>query len=114
LKIKHSKSGKLIGSEIKEAKSFMDRTVGLMFKNSMNGYDGLLLSPCPSIHTFFMRFKIDVIFMDKSYSIVKIIRDIKPWRMSRMYFKAYYCLELPSGRLSLEINEGDQLEVMHV
>jgi uncharacterized membrane protein (UPF0127 family) len=114
LKIKHIQSGKILGNEIKEAKSFGDRTMGLMFENRMNGFDGLLLSPCPSIHTFFMRFNIDVVFTDKNFSIVKIIRDMKPWRISGMYFKAFYGLELPSGSLDQEIIEGDQLEVIHV
>lgn len=114
MKIKHIESGKILGNDIKEAKSFTDRTMGLMFKKEMDGYDGLLLSPCPSIHTFFMRFNIDVVFMDKSLSIVKIIRNMKPWRMSGMYFKAFYGLELPSGSLDYEFKEGDQLEVMHV
>ena len=114
MKIKHIKSGKYLGSEIKEAKSFGDRTMGLMFKTTMDGFDGLILSPCPSIHTFFMRFNIDVVFTDKNFSIVKIIRNMKPWRMSGMYLKAFYGIELPSGRLDQSIIEGDQLEVIYV
>jgi uncharacterized membrane protein (UPF0127 family) len=114
MKIKHVKTGKFLGEKVKEAKSIFDRTLGLMFSSEMKGFDGLLLSPCPSIHTFFMRYSIDVIFLDKSFQIIKIIRGMKPWRMSALYSKAYYGLELNSGTIDESISEGDQLEVVHV
>jgi len=114
LKIRHVKSEILLGREIKEAKSFRDRLVGLMFKNKMKEFDGLMITPCKSIHTFFMKFNIDVVFLDKKFLIVKILRDMKPWRVSGFYMNALHTLELPSGTLTGEVQEGDELEVVNV
>ena len=74
--------------KVKVAKSFKDRLIGLMFAKSLGEYNGLLISPCRSIHTFFMRMSIDVIFLDKNYKIIKIIRRMKPWRVTGIYFRA--------------------------
>lgn len=91
----------------------LTRVIGLMFKSKPTG-DGLLLDPCNSIHTFFMRYPLDVAFLDNSNKIVKIIRGIKPWRMTWIYFKAKKTLELPAGRMPMEWREGDILEVRNV
>ncbi|MDH5581460.1 MAG: DUF192 domain-containing protein [Bdellovibrionales bacterium] len=90
----------------------ISRMVGLMFRSGLHEGEGLLIRPCNSIHTFFMRFNIDVLFLDKEYRVLKIIRNLRPWRMTRMYFKASQVLELQGGTLSEEIHENDQLEVL--
>ncbi len=110
----HVKSNFVIGKNIREASSLKDRVIGLMFSNKMMNMDGLLITPCKSIHTFFMKFSIDVVFIDKKNHIVKIIRSMKPWRMTGFYLNALHTLELPSGTLTEDIKEGDELEVMHV
>lgn len=113
-KVIHQPSQKIIAQEVKQASSFYDRLIGLMFKNEMQGYDGLLLEPCKSIHNFFVRFSIDVLFLDKNNKIVAIIHSFKPWRITKFYFKAQKVLELKSGTLFKEIKVGDQIEVQSV
>ena len=104
----------LIAQKVFLANDFLNRLIGLMFKESFVEFDGIILDPCNSIHTFFMKMPIDVIFLDKKNMIVKVIEQMPPWRMTRMYFKANKVLELPSGILKGRVSEGDILEVVNV
>lgn len=101
-----------IAQKVALADNSISRMIGLMFKPGLEAGEGLLIRPCNSIHTFFMRFNIDVLFLDKEYRVLKVIRNLKPWRMTRMYFKAFQVLELQGGTLSEDIHENDQLEVL--
>lgn len=103
--------GEVVCSKLKIASSFFDRLIGLMFSSQMSGFDGLLIKHCQSIHTFFMRYSIDIIFLDNKYKVVKVIRNIKPWRVTGYYWRASQVLELPAGTLGEEIVTGTELEV---
>ncbi len=96
------------------ADTFFSRLIGLMFSKSLGDRDGLLFSPANSIHTFFMNYPIDVIFLDNKNRIVKIYRHLKPWRMTRLVWEASQALELKSGTICEEVQEGDLLEVLNV
>ena len=61
---------------VKEAKSFKDRLMGLMFKKNINY--GLLFNNCRSIHTFFMKEEIDIVATDKNDNIIKTYKEVKP------------------------------------
>ncbi len=111
MRLNIKKNGKLIVEDVKIAESMVERGIGLMFKKEMNGFSGLLIDPCKSIHTFFMKYPIDVIFLSNKWEIVKINRNMKPWRMSTFSFRTTKVLELKGGELSLDIKEGDVLEV---
>jgi uncharacterized membrane protein (UPF0127 family) len=113
MKVQIKLKDKVLFSEIMIADNPVSRVIGLMFKRAPTG-DGLLLEPCNSIHTFFMRYSLDIVFMNSSNQVVKIIRNLKPWRMTFVYFKAKKTLEVPAGKLPLDIKEGDILEVQHV
>ena len=108
------KTGKVLGKEIKVAKTLWTRTKGLMFIKEMNGMDGLLIENCNSIHNCFVRFPIDAIFLNRDMKIVKILRNFKPWRFSWIYFGATRVLELPAGAVPEDITKGDVLEVQYV
>ncbi len=101
-----------ISNDVKVADGFFDRLIGLMFKKEMNGFSALWIKPCNSIHTCFMRYDIDVLFLDKNNKIVKIFRSMRPWRMTRLYFTVSSVLELKGGTLNENVKEGDQLEVV--
>jgi len=111
IRIKHN--GQILFENIQAANSMTSRLIGLMFRSSPSG-DGLLLDPCNSIHTFFMRYPLDVVFLGKNNQVVKIIRNLRPWKMTWIYFKARKVLETPSGKLANDLKEGDTLEVEHV
>ena len=108
MKIKAKDSEVIIGVNIIVAETICSRLKGLMFDQKMKG-DGLLLNPCCSIHTFFMKFAIDAVFLDKKGKVVKILRNLKPWRMSWFYPAAKQVLELKAGALPTTIKEGDEL-----
>jgi uncharacterized protein len=105
---------RLIAENVLIADTLKTRVLGLMFSKSIPGGDGLLLDPCNSIHTFFMRYALDVVFIGPQNQIVKIIRNIEPWRMTWIYFKARKTLEMQAGKFPSEIKEGDILEMKNV
>ena len=100
----------IVSSKVKIAKSTFDRVIGLMFKKEMIKGDSLLIEPCNSIHTCFMNFPIDVLFLSSSNQILHIVRNMRAWRFSKIYFKSKRVLELGGGELAQEINVGDILE----
>jgi uncharacterized membrane protein (UPF0127 family) len=77
----------------------------------MEPEEGLWIVPCPMIHTLFMRFPIDVLFLDRDLRVRRVIENLKPWRLSPWVFSAYSCLELPGGKLDGSVSEGDVLEI---
>lgn len=91
-------------------KTFWGRLIGLMFSRKLPDCDAFILRPCNSIHTFFMNYSIDVVFVSKSFRVEKIIRNIRPWRMTWIYFRSSEVIEFMGGTLSEKIREGDFLE----
>lgn len=111
--VKVKKIDLVLCKNMKRAESIEDRMLGLMFKKTIHeGFDGLLIKPCKSIHTFFMKFPIDVLFIDKQFKVVKIIREMKPWRISGLYFRSEQVLEMYSKTIPDNLTVGDQLEVI--
>jgi uncharacterized membrane protein (UPF0127 family) len=105
--------GRIIASNVSVAENFWDRLAGYMLRPRPHK-PGILFCPAPSIHTFFMRFSLDVVFMDRTFTILRIYRNLKPWRHTRFHFKAKTTLELPAGMFPLDLKEGDILEVRNV
>lgn len=105
--------GKVLATNILIADDPVSRVIGLMFRKAPKG-NGLLLDPCNSIHTFFMRYPLDIVFLSSKNEVVKIIRGMKPWRMTFIYWKARKTLEVPAGKLPTDLNVGDVLEVRNV
>ena len=83
--------------EITIAKNMFSRMKGLMGKNTVE--KGLLLSPCNSIHTFFMKVPIDVLYLDKCGHIVSMNNPIIPWKVGKMIRHSKAVIELPSGTI---------------
>jgi uncharacterized membrane protein (UPF0127 family) len=104
--------GELICENAKIADTIASRILGLMFTKDIESNEGLMISPCNSIHTFFMNFSLDVIFLDRDFKVVKVVYDMKPWRISWIYFKARHVLEMKAGNLKAKISAGEKLEVL--
>ena len=109
--IKNSK-GIIICENAKLADTILSRMFGLMFTKDLAINEGLIIRPCNSIHTCFMNYSLDIVFLDRNYSVVKIIYNMKPWRISWMYFKAFQVLEMKSGGLKIKLEHGEKLEVL--
>ena len=78
------------------ADSFFSRAKGLLGRSSLPPQSGLLIRPCNSIHTFFMQFAIDVLFLDGQGQVLKIQRNLVPWRLVWPVWRAVQVLELPA------------------
>ena len=100
----------IVCQEVETAFTFLARFKGLMFRKKLIA-EGLLLAPCSSVHMFFMRFPIDVVFIDKHYRVVGVELGLKPWGLSQMHKTARYALELPAGKANNSgVSVGDVLE----
>ena len=69
-------------THLEVADTFWKRAIGLMGRKKLAAGWGFLILRCNSIHTCFMRFPIDAIFLDQDYRVVKVVRGVKPWRMA--------------------------------
>jgi len=106
-------NNKLIVSKVKIADNFWSRFTGYMFRTTPH-VPAILFKPAISIHTFFLNFPLDIVFMDHEFRILKIYKNLSPWRHTWFYFNSKNTLELPTGVLPFEIKEGDLLEVRYV
>lgn len=79
------------------ADSFLTRLRGLMFRSKLPPATALMLAPCNSVHMCFMYFPIDVVYLDKDYNIVKLVKNLRPWIGLSMCGKAWAVLEMTAG-----------------
>jgi uncharacterized membrane protein (UPF0127 family) len=94
------------------ADNFGTRLVGLLRDKQLELGDGLWIIPCNSIHSIGMKFVFDAVFLDKKLRVVHLMREMKPWRVSKMVFSAHSVLEVPAGIIFQTGTEiGDQFEM---
>ncbi len=87
-----------------------ERMKGLLGRDGLEEGEGIQIDPCNSIHTFFMRFPIDVLFLDRDGIVIRAFAAIPPWRLTRIYGRARSVIELPAGTLErCETYEGDRI-----
>ncbi len=89
----NASTGRILVERVQMAQDFRSRSKGLLGRRGLAQDEGLLIKPCNSIHTFFMKFPIDVIFLDKNGRIVKIATGIKPWRLCSALVHGFMVLE---------------------
>jgi uncharacterized membrane protein (UPF0127 family) len=90
---------------------FSERLTGLMFRNKPLEFDALVIDKCDSIHTFFMRFAIDAIFLNKEGRIIRIVKNIKPFRIILPISNACYVIECESRETTEQnFHTGDTIE----
>ena len=103
----------IVSRRIEVADTARRRMKGLLGLDGLEADQGLFITPCPSIHMFFMRFAIDVVFVTKDLRVVRVFPEVKPWRMARGGRKAKAVFELPVGTIErFTIRPGDQLELV--
>lgn len=91
--------GHVLIERLEIARTFRQRLRGLLGHKSLPSGHGLLLLPCKSIHTFGMRFNIDLVFLDKDFRIIKVERSVKPCRFAFASPKTKAVVEISSGWL---------------
>jgi uncharacterized membrane protein (UPF0127 family) len=92
------------------ADSAAKRNKGLLGRERLAPGEGLWIRPCEAVHTFWMRFSIDLIYLDRKNRIRKLVSEVPPWRLSACLM-AHSVLELPSGTIrETRTQPGDTLE----
>lgn len=108
--IRNQTKGVILADRCEIADNFLKRFLGLMPKSDLASGAGLLITPCNSIHMFFMKFPIDAVFIDRNNSIVYMIENFKPWKCSKIIRRAHSVLELPAGTINrTKTDLGDKL-----
>ena len=103
--------GTVIASRAECARSFLARLRGLMFRASLPEGGGLIIDPNNSVHTFWMRFPIDVIFVDRQNRVVGVVPAMPPNRPYAGARGAKRTIELPTGSIAASNTQiGDTLE----
>ena len=94
------------------AAGLLKRGRGLMGVSEWRGQDGLVLERCNSIHTFFMRMPIDVVYLDREGQVLRVDEAMPPWRLGPLVWRAKRVLELPRGAIARSATRvGDRLHV---
>jgi uncharacterized membrane protein (UPF0127 family) len=102
--------GTLLAERLTEARAPWSRLVGLLGRSHLSQGEGLLIAPCSSVHTFFMRFPIDVAFLDRDGRVVSAFASVPPFRVLMGGRGAQMAVELPAGVLARTgATTGDQL-----
>ena len=106
--------GTVLGSEIRIANTAMSRLVGLLGHSGLSPGDGLLIQPSSGVHTFGMRFPIDVVALDRQFCVRGIWEGLGPFRIAALGFKTHKVLELPVGAIrGSRTQVNDQLALRH-
>ncbi len=94
------------------ADGFFPRLAGLLGKKKLPPGEGIWLKPCRQVHTMFMSFPIDVIFLDEKGRVIGLVENMKPWKISRYFSESVGALELAAGRAAeCRVREGEILEL---
>jgi uncharacterized protein len=102
----------VIATEVRMADNYFKRLQGLMGKPGLPAQAGLWIVPCNDIHSCFMRFEFDAIFVDKQNTVLYLVERMKPWRISKMVKGGHAVLELPAGTIEATGTQvGDKIEL---
>lgn len=103
----------VLAEDIMFANTPVKRLKGLLGDKSLLDGLALVIKPCNCVHTLFMRFSIDVLFVDKNNKVVKALGQLSPFRLSNLYWKSQIAVELPSGKIkSTQTQNGDLLQFL--
>ena len=112
MKIINTTKNVILADNVVVAQTTVSRLKGLLFYKEFRNREALIIKPCNSIHTFFMRFPIDVIFVGSNDKILKIHQGIKPFKVTPVYFKSKFVIELPAGIVeATNTTESDILSI---
>jgi hypothetical protein len=112
MKIANITKGTVLAGQAVVADTIFKRLKGLLGEKEIVNGQALVIKPCSSIHTFFMRFPIDILFVGKDNKIIAAISSLPAFRASKIYFNAAYVIELPAGLLkATSTSAGDLLEI---
>ena len=113
MEVLYPKKNQKIVTQVEIADTFFKRFKGLMGREEIPEGFGLLIKPCNSVHTCFMKLPIDVLFINKDFQMIEIIKNMQPFRFSPILRDSAMVLELPAGtavRLGLMVGDKVKLQ----
>jgi len=114
MKIINQSKTTILAEEALSADTFLRRMVGLLSSSRpLKPGQALIIKPCSCVHTFFMRFTIDCLFVDKQKKVIKSLPNLIPFRITPLFLSSQLVVELPAGTItSTSTQEGDILEFL--
>jgi uncharacterized membrane protein (UPF0127 family) len=107
-------SGQLIATRVETAFDSAARRRGLLGREGLEAGCALVIAPCSSVHTAFMRFALDIVFVARDGTVVKVAAGVAPWRV-RLAFRAFAVIEMASGSmLGHGVRAGDVLDLVEI
>ncbi|HEY3297627.1 MAG TPA: DUF192 domain-containing protein [Armatimonadota bacterium] len=112
MRITDKRNGRVVARDAVIARSIIAQLKGLMCRREFPEGSALIIPGCRQVHTFFVWFPLDLVFVDKAGKAVRIVEGIRPFEISCYSKKAAQTIELPAGAVSTyDIREGDELLV---
>ncbi len=96
LRLTNLTKGIEIADRIEIAGSGAKRSKGLLGRTHLEPGQGLWIIPCEAVHTFWMQFALDLVFLDRRLCVRKVLRNVRPWRLAGC-LSAHSVVELPAG-----------------
>lgn len=101
-----------LADKMEVAGSGYKRSKGLLGRSSLADGEGMWIVPCEAVHTFFMQFAIDLVYLDRKHRVKKVRSSVPPWRLSAC-LSAHSVVELPAGTVrATQTERGDVLEIV--
>ena len=108
--INHTRDGRVLVQRLHLALRYGSRLRGLLWRQPLGPGEGMLLMPCNGVHTFFMGYPIDVLFLNEGGDVHELVPGLAPWRLTSIYGQAVATLELAAGGAArAETVAGDRL-----
>ncbi|MDQ6771482.1 MAG: DUF192 domain-containing protein [Candidatus Dormibacteraeota bacterium] len=105
-------TGRVLAERLQVPSNFLTRGVGLMGRRDLPAGEAMWIAPCNGIHMFFMRFALDLIFLDRAQRVVRVYSQLRPWRVVPLVRGAHSVVELPAGATEgADLSRGRQLAI---
>ncbi|MCB9746309.1 MAG: DUF192 domain-containing protein [Alphaproteobacteria bacterium] len=112
VEVRNLSRGVMLAAQGRQAESAWERMRGLLGTDTLPEGEAMVIAPCNSVHSFFMRYPFDVIFADADQVVRRVVDSVPPWRMTTPVWGARYAIELPAGTAArCSTQPGDQLEI---
>ena len=112
--LRNQRTGQVLATTLLPALDSATRKTGLLKHTSLADGEAMLIAPSNAVHTWFMKFDLDLLFVGRDGRVVKTRAGVKPWRMSAA-LRAFAVIEMRSGTLAVrETLPGDLLELVPV
>lgn len=111
MKLKKAQVDSVLFSQLERAQGTWQRMVGLLCHKGLNSEQALWITRCNAVHTFFMKFSIDCVFVDRTGRVKKVYHDVKPWKWAGPVWGATDVIEMAAGQARAKnIEVGDVVE----